>query len=231
MTKNIFNIFKSLNKYLKCSLILFIIFIVFSLINYIYISNYSKNYLTDNINELPYNKVALLLGTSPVSIKGEKNLYFVKRMLAAKKLLEENKIDFIVVSGDNRTISYNEPKYMRNHLKSLGIASSSIISDYAGRRTLDSVLRIQKIFNQNNITIISQKYHNERAIFIAKQNGIDAIGFNAENIKKEDFNNFSTYFLTKYKNIIREILARNLAILDLITGKQPEILGEIIEIK
>ena len=233
MNKSLFNLtdFQSFNNIPKYLLILFGVFLIFSLLNYVYISNYAKHYLASQLNELPYNKVALLLGTSPRSQKNRPNPYFIKRIQAAKRLLENRKIDLIIVSGDNRTVAYNEPKYMRDYLEALGVASSTIISDYAGRRTLDSVLRVQKIFEQNNVTIVSQEYHNERAIFLARKNGIEAIGFNAEDIKKEDFESSLIYFLTKSKNIIREILARDLATLDLLLGKQPEILGEIVEIR
>ena len=116
---------------------------------------------------------------------------------------------------------------MKNYLLKLGVDSGVIIPDYAGRRTLDSVLRSYEIFNQNSITIISQKFHNERAIFIARKNGIDAIAFNAIDPYPNTFKNI-------YRNIMtytREIIARDIAIFDFIFNKRPEILGESIEIR
>jgi SanA protein len=148
-------------------------------------------------------------------------------MEAAKNLLDNKKIEYILVSGDNRSVAYNEPKYMRNYLLKLGTATTSIISDYAGRRTLDSVLRSNQIFNQNKITIISQKFHNERAVFIARKNNIEAIGFNAV----YPYKNFFSNFRVNAKTFIRELLARDIAVFDLFIGKKPEILGESIEIK
>ena len=138
-----------------------------------------------------------------------------------------NKVEYILVSGDNKTTSYNEPKYMRNYLLKLGIDDGIIISDYAGRRTLDSVIRSSDIFQQDKITIISQKFHNQRAIFIARKNGIDAIAFNAKYPYKNNFENLNANTWT----FVRELLARNLAVIDFLTNKKPTILGTNIEIK
>lgn len=218
------NIFK---KILSFFFISFFIFLAVSLFIFFYISKYSRPFIFDDINKIEKNKVGLLLGTSPVTSAGERSLFFITRMEAAKKLLENDKIEYILVSGDNRSVAYNEPKYMKNYLLKLDIATTSIISDYAGRRTLDSVLRSNQIFNQNKITIISQKFHNERAIFIARKNNIEAVGFNAI----YPYDNFFSNFKVNAKTFIRELLARDIAILDLFIGKKPEILGESIEIK
>jgi len=203
------------------------IFLFFSLIIYFYISKYSKEFIYNDISLIPNNKVGLTLGTSPVTGNGDTSQFFITRMEAAKKLKDNNKIEYILVSGDNRSISYNEPKYMKNYLLKLGVESGIIIPDYAGRRTLDSVLRSNEIFNQNSITIISQKFHNERAIFIARKNGINAIAFNAVDPYPNTFKNI----LQNTRTYTREILARDIAIFDFVFNKRPEILGETIEIK
>jgi SanA protein len=148
-------------------------------------------------------------------------------MNAADELIKNKKIEYVLVSGDNRTVNYNEPKYMRNYLLKLGVDSGYIISDFAGRRTLDSVLRSYEIFNQNNITIISQKFHNERAVFIARKNGINAIAFNAKYPYQNNFQNI----IINIKTFAREFLARDIAVYDFLIGKQPEILGDSVEIK
>ena len=187
-----------------------IIFFIISIIIYFYISNYSKNFIYSNINDLPYNKVGLALGTSPVTSSGSTSLFFITRMEAVKDLIDNKRIDYVIVSGDNKTLSYNEPKYMRNYLLKLNIDSDAIISDYGGRRTLDSVLRSNEIFNQNKITIISQKFHNERAIFIARKNGIDAIAYNA----KYPYQKYKENIFINTKTFLRELLARDLAVYD-----------------
>ena len=116
-----------------------------------------------------------MLGTSPKLRNGEDNLYFLYRIQATADLYKAGKISYILISGDNSRSNYNEPESMKQALIRLGIPSKVIYLDYAGLRTLDSVVRAKKIFGQNSITIISQKFHNERAIFIAQAYGIDAL--------------------------------------------------------
>lgn len=204
-----------------------ITFFIASLVVFFYISNYSNKYIYTDVDNLPTNKVGLLLGTSPVTSDGEVSMFFVNRMNAAKELMDEEKIKYILVSGDNQTTAYNEPKYMRNYLLKLGIDDGLIISDYAGRRTLDSVIRSSEIFNQESITIISQKFHNQRAIFIARKNGINAIGFDAKYPYQNNLENIFTNLWT----FGREMLARDIAIIDFVTEKKPQVLGNEIEIK
>lgn len=218
---------KWLKKGLLALFILLILFIFISLIIYFYISNYAKEFIYSDINSIPKNKAGLVLGTSPVTQSGNPSLFFINRMEATKELFDVEKIDYAIVSGDNKTISYNEPKYMRNYLLDLNVNENSIVPDYGGRRTLDSVLRSNKIFNQYKITIISQKFHNERAIFIARKNGIDAIAYNA----RYPYQKFSQNIYINTKIFLRELLARDLAILDIMTDKKPAILGKQIDIK
>jgi len=230
--ERIYNFLKDrYKKWLKKTLfyigfILVLLFII-SIIIFFYISNYSNPFIYSNVNKIPKNRVGLLLGTSPVTANGETSMFFISRMSAAKELIDNNKITYILVSGDNQTTAYNEPKYMRNYLLKLGIDDGIIISDYAGRRTLDSVIRSNEIFEQDKITIISQKFHNQRAIFIARKNGIDAIAFNAKYPYQNNFENLFTNLWT----FLRELLARDLAIIDFLTNKKPTILGTNIEIK
>ena len=87
------------------------------------------------------------------------------------ELFQAGKISRILVSGDNRRMNYNEPVEMRKALIAHGIPDSVIVMDFAGIRTLDSVIRAKKVFGQDRFTIISQRFHNERALYIAGRNG------------------------------------------------------------
>lgn len=218
--KIIKNIFSSI-------LLLIIFFFIVSIIIYFYISNYSASYIYSDINSIPENKAGLVLGTSPVTISGEASLFFITRLQATKDLIDNKKITYIIVSGDNKTVSYNEPKYMRNYLLKIGVNDDTIIQDYGGRRTLDSVLRSNEVFNQNEITIISQKFHNERAIFIARKNGINAIAFNA----KYPYKKYEDNILVNTRTFLRELFARDLAVYDILINKKPAILGNSIDIQ
>lgn len=175
----------------------------------------------NSTEEIPYNKVGLFLGTGKILSNGRINLYYKYRIDAAVELFKAGKIDYILVSGDNSTKDYDEPSTIKEDLIKNGIAANRIFLDYAGFRTLDSVVRCKEIFGQSSITIISQQFHNERAIYIAKRKDIDAVGFNAQDVNV----NYG------FKTQIREKFARVKMVLDLIFGKKPKFLGEKIKIK
>jgi len=177
-------------------------------------------YSFNSIDSIPHNHCALVLGTSKYLWNGKRNLYYTNRIKAAVELYNHNKIDFIIVSGDNRNRNYNEPITMYNDLIAAGIPSKKIILDYAGFRTLDSVVRGKEVFGQEKFTIVSQAFHNQRAVYIARKRGIEAIAFNTEDEPGE----------MNFKVQIREVAARMLVVFDMITSKQPHFLGEKVVI-
>jgi SanA protein len=182
------------------------------------IKKHTSAQIYSEVITIPQNNVGLLLGTSPKLKNGNNNLYFDYRILAVIELYKAGKIKYILISGDNRREDYNEPEEMKKALMQKGIPEKSIYLDYAGFRTLDSVVRAKEVFGQNRLTIISQRFHNERAIYLAEKNGINAIGYNAK-----DVNAYSGL-----KTNIRELFARVKMFIDLATDKQPHFLGEKI---
>jgi len=207
--------------FLKIILVLIVLAVISILISNKLIEKASQNKLFDSTEIIPQNKVALLLGTGKYTQGKYINLYYKYRIEATIKLYESGKINFILISGDNSRKEYDEPNTMKQDLMKKGIPEDKIYLDYAGFRTLDSVVRCKEIFNQSKITIISQKFHNQRAIFIAQHYNIDAIGFNAQDV--------SIYW--GFKTRMREHLARVKVMIDLLIGKQPKFLGEKINIK
>ena len=188
--------------------------------NKIIISN-AEELTYNSISEIPKNKVGLLLGTSKYLANGNINLYYKYRINATSELYKSGKIDFVLVSGDNSTKSYDEPSTFKNDLITKGIPEEKIFLDYAGFRTLDSVIRAKEIFGLEAFTVISQKFHNERAIYLAKKYGIQVVGFNAKDVEGR----------SGFKTKLREYFARTKAVLDVITGKSPKFLGDKIKIK
>jgi len=180
----------------------------------------SKNYLYDDASTIPENKVGLVLGASKYNANGSINYYFKYRMDAALDLYKAGKIKYIIVSGDNSRSSYNEPQQMKEDLIAGGVPEEFIYLDYAGFRTLDSIVRINKIFGQNSFTIISQKFHNERAVFIAQGYDLETVAYNAKDVNKH----------SGFKTQVRERLARVKVFVDRLTNKQPKFLGEEIRI-
>lgn len=177
-------------------------------------------YLTSDIKQLPIQKVGLLLGTAKYVKGGKKNYYFYNRIDATETLYKSGKIKYIIVSGDNSKKDYNEPEDMKIELISRGIPEQHIFEDFAGFRTLDSVIRAKEIFGQNSYIIISQQFHNERAIYLARKNGIKAYAYNAKDVNK----------YAGLKTNIREYFARVKVFLDFISYKKPKFGGEKIEI-
>ena len=178
----------------------------------------SEQYITGNIENLADNNIGLLLGTSKNLANGNNNQFFFNRIDATVELYSKRKIKNIIISGDNSTVGYNEPQDMKEELVKRGIPENHIYLDYAGFRTLDAVIRAREIFGQNSFTVISQKFHNERAVYIARKNGINAFGYNAKEV--DAYNGFKTK--------VRELFARDKVFIDLLFGVKPKFLGEKI---
>ncbi|MBR3285160.1 MAG: YdcF family protein [Bacteroidales bacterium] len=209
-----------MRKFLRCLFLLCLLVLGFIIFCNVSISQYAKSKLYDSVDEIPYRRAALVLGTSPRGRNGGPNRFYMARINACIELFEANKVDRIIVSGDNRHTNYNEPEAMRRSLVERGIPDEVIFLDYAGFRTFDSVVRAHEVFRQPNFIVVSQKFHNERAVFIAGKKGIEAFGYNAEDV---GFN----YGLMTY---IRECFARCKVYIDLLTGKQPHFLGDPVDV-
>lgn len=154
--------------------------------------------LFDDVAAVPKMKVGLVFGT------GNGNPYFNYRIDAAVRVWQAGKLETLIVSGDNRSRYYNEPEKMKQDLVARGIPENRIVCDYAGLRTFDSVVRAKEIFGATSILVISQRFQNERAIYIAEANGMEAYGFNARDVEAQ----------AGLKTRIREVGARVLMWLD-----------------
>jgi SanA protein len=181
----------------------------------------TKEFLIKDLNEIKSFNAGLLLGTSKTLKSGKRNDYFFNRIKATVTLYKNEKIKYIIVSGDNSHENYNEPQDMKEELIKQGIPDSVVFLDYAGFRTFDSVIRAKEIFGQDSIIIISQQFHNERAIYIARKNNISAWGYNAK-----DINNYKGF-----KTKIREYFARDKVFIDLLLGTKPKFLGQKITLR
>ena len=175
-----------------------------------------------DVSAVPQNRVGLLLGTNPIGRTGNPNTFYVNRIQAALALYRAGKVERFLISGDNSREEYDEPTWMKEDLMKAGVPDSVIYLDYAGFRTYDSMVRAKEVFGLNAFTIISQPFHNERAIYLATRKGMDVVGFNAQDTQFRRW---------KIRMTMREWLARTKAVLDVYTHKEPHFLGEPIEIK
>jgi len=180
----------------------------------------SRGCLFDEVEALPKTRVGLVFGTS-ARVNGLENLYFRYRIDAAEKVWKAGKVDLIIVSGDNSTKYYNEPDKMMQALIERGIPADRIVCDFAGLRTLDSVVRAKEIFSLDSIIFITQRFQNQRAIYLAQANGLKAYGFNARDV--------DTHAGLRTK--VREVGARVLMWLDVhVLGTRPQHLGNKIRL-
>ena len=161
-------------------------------------------FIKSEIRALPEARVALVLGCSPTVEDGRKNLFFTARIEAAARLFHSGKVSRVIVSGDNGRRGYDEPTAMKSALVNQGVPESKITRDFAGFRTLDSVLRAEQIFGVKELIVVSQKFHVERAVYLARAHGLVAFGYSARDVGGHAGR------ITK----LREVLSRLAAVVD-----------------
>lgn len=204
---------KPLTKYLIVIVLLFLTTLFLS--NTLVIMS-TENQVYDDIEKVPFHEVGLVLGTSSRTMSGIDNPYFTTRIDRAVDLYKSKKVTHLIVSGDNETVYYNEPVKMQEALMARGVAEEDITLDYAGLRTLDSIVRCKEVFGVSSVTIITQKFHSYRALYISNYNNLDAVVMTTEPVTEHGSVNVH----------IREYLARFKALLDLhVLHTAPKFLG------
>lgn len=175
----------------------------------------------DRVDDVPAAPVAVVLGTSTFAAGGRENPFFAKRMDAAFALWRSGRVRALIVSGDNGSRGYDEPSAMREALVRRGVPSERIVCDFAGFRTLDSVVRARDVFGQREVVFVSQRFHNERAVYLARAFGIEAWGFDAEDVP----------LARAVKTYVRERFARTKAVLDVhVFRTHPKFLGPPVRV-
>lgn len=179
------------------------------------------NHCHARLQDVPPARVAVVLGCSERLANGRLNRFFRHRIEAASELYRQGRVKGLIVSGDNRRKDYDEPGAMREALVAAGVPRDRIWCDYAGLRTLDSVLRARRIFGQEEFIVVSQRFHNERAVFLGRRLGLKVHGFNAADVP----------LAAAPTTYLREALARVKAVLDVtVLGTQPRHGGPPVEI-
>jgi SanA protein len=215
MRQRILSILRSRLFKWSCGLFLSLVALLF-ICNYWIIRSTAAQLYSDT-EKIPANDVALVLGANKASRWGGENLFFRYRIEAAAALYKAGKIKHIIVSGDNHIKEYDEATDMCDALVKLGIPDSCITLDFAGFRTLDSMVRCLKIFGQKKVTVISQRFHNERAVFIGNHYDMEVVAFNAKDVPGQ----------YSMKTRIREYFAKFKAVLDLyVLHTSPKFLGK-----
>ena len=193
-------------------IILFVCIVVMLICNQIVVNNAEGKVFSD-IDSIKYNQVGLLLGTTPQARIGRiTNYFFIYRIDAAEQLYKAGKIKHILISGDENSLDgINEPECMRDSLVARGVPERAIILDGKGYRTICSVVNANKVYGLKSFTIISQKFHNERALYQAEHLGLDVENLQAYNAKMPQSRR-------AYITTIREYFARVKMFWDLMTS-------------
>jgi len=202
---------------LKGAVISVVILLIFVIASNSWVIISTRSQVFKDAQQLQTSGVALVLGTSHRLLNGVPNPFFQNRIATAAELYRNGKAVHFILSGDNRSRYYNEPMEMKKALMKHDVPASAITLDYAGLRTLDSIVRCKEIFGQSKIIIITQPFHSYRALFISNYYHMDAVAL----VAKEPTQQISVqvYF--------REYLARTKAILDLyVLGTEPRHLGD-----
>ena len=185
-----------------------------------WVVNSTNAYVYSDSALMPENEVGLVLGCSPFSSDGSANPQFHGRMQAAAELLKIGKVKHLILSGANPDSHYNEPRKMREALIDLGVAPEAMTLDYAGDSTFESVVRAGIVFDLTRMTVITQKYHAFRALFVARKSGISAVAYAAPVVGKQPGEEF--------RHPPREVLARLLAVLDIfVLQTRPKVTGPV----
>jgi SanA protein len=186
-----------------------------------WIARTAKSRCFDTVEAVSAAPVAVVLGTSAHLPDGRANLFFLSRMEAAAALFKAGKVKALIVSGDNGTQGYDEPTDMKRVLMQMGVPGEKIVCDYAGFRTLDSVVRAREVFGQQRVIFVSQRFHNARAIYLARAFGMEAFGLDAKDVP----------VALSVKTFLREKLACVKAVLDVnVLGTKPKFLGEKVSV-
>ncbi|WP_423823227.1 ElyC/SanA/YdcF family protein [Salinisphaera sp. SPP-AMP-43] len=176
----------------------------------------TRDLIFDDTARMPVYDFAVVLGTSPYTHTGNPNALFTNRIKAAARLYHRGRVRHILVSGANPSQAYNEPRKMYQALRRHEVPDAAITLDYAGFRTLDSIVRAERIFDLQAFVIVSQRYHEYRALFLARHEGIEAIGYTWPGEDRRQ----------PLRTEAREYLARIKAVLDLyILDTRPRFLG------
>lgn len=174
----------------------------------------------DRVDNVPTCRAAVVLGCNRITRLGAENLFFTRRISAAVELYKRGKVGCLIVSGDNHRRGYDEPSDMKEALIKAQVPADRIVCDYAGFRTLDSVVRAKEVFGLKSFIVVSQPEHVRRAVFLGRAFGCEAYGFEAQDVN-------GRYSI---KTKIREQFAKIAAVIDAVIRRSPKFLGEKVEL-
>ncbi len=170
-----------------------------------------------SLENVPQERVAIVFGAG-LWRDGSPTPVLRDRVQTAVDLYFQNKIEKILMSGDNRFADYDEPTAMKNYALELGVPEEAIVLDFAGRRTYDTCYRAKEIFGLESAILITQEFHLSRALYLCDALGVESSGVKAD---QRIYLKRSRFFWNT-----RETLATLTAFVDLYITRPLPVLGE-----
>ena len=182
----------------------------------LWVLSHSAPYIQSNVAHCQSQRIGVVFGTSSWTRTGVRNPHFNARMDTAARLIHSGRVRHLLLSGDNRTRAYNEPRAMWHDLNKRGVAPEQLTMDFAGFSTFDTLARAQDVFQVDKAVLITQRWHLPRAIYIARARGMEVTGCVAS----------AGAVAGEWRLRLRESLARVAALGDLyLWGREPYFLG------
>lgn len=138
-----------------------------------------------SITEIPTEeppRIAIVFGAR-VWDNGEASPVLYDRVLTAVELYRAGRVKKLLMSGDNPTQSYDEPTAMKKTAMQLGVPEQDIVLDFAGRRTYDTCYRAKEIFEVKRAILVTQEFHQARALYLCSNLGVESVGITANRRK------------------------------------------------
>lgn len=202
---------------LRLSLLVFTGILTFAGINF-YVKSSSNPYCFRNVESLPEVPVAIVFGAGIRNNAPSK--YLKDRLDAGIRAYKAGKARKLLLSGDNGSKSYDELAVMKTYCADHGVDTLNIFVDYAGFDTYSTLYRAKYIFGVQEAVLVTQNYHLDRAVFIARHLDIDAVGYAAD---RGGYSNLR-------KNKIRELFATVKSFVDVLYGRKPKFLGKKVNL-
>jgi SanA protein len=175
------------------------------------------------LQSVPERRVAIIFGAL-IFEDGRLSPMLADRVATGADLYHAGKVEVLLMTGDNRFVTYNEPEAMRRYALSLGVPDDAIVLDYAGRRTYDSCYRAREIFELDKVILVTQRFHLDRALLTCNALGLDAVGVAADVQRPQGYKLDAMLY-----SQVREFPATAVAVLDLLRRPEP-VLGEPLPI-
>lgn len=176
------------------------------------------------LETVPERPVAIIFGAG-LTYSGTPTAMLADRVLMGVELYQAGKVEMLLMTGDNHIANYNEPESMRQYAIDRGVPESAIVLDYAGFRTYDSCYRAREVFQLDEVILVTQAFHLDRALLTCGSLGLDVVGVPVDDVRPTDYSRRSLL-----SSQLRELPSTAAAVFDLVIGREPRYLGEPIPI-